>query len=96
MLPSRKWGGVRTFTIFMLDDRYKVPTVAFVEAPDAHAATALARRRLDESPHHRAAEVREADRPVGMIWRTPPTPEEGIDVSRISEALHPASGAACP
>ena len=45
-----------TFTILITDDRYEVPTMALVEAPDVAAAKEIAERRLRESRHHRSIE----------------------------------------
>ena len=45
----------------MTDDRYRVPTLKFVDTPDVLAARSLAQRML-ENPHHRAVEVWDAER----------------------------------
>ena len=60
---------MRTFTFFLTDQRYSVPTVAFVTARDVERAGELARERLDESPHHLAIELFENDELVGRIDR---------------------------
>ena len=49
--------GVRTYTFYIWDARYTVPSLAFIDAgPDAPVAD-LARDRLEESHHHLAVEV---------------------------------------
>jgi hypothetical protein len=61
---------MRTYTLFVLDERYSVETVGFVEAADAAQATALAKLRLEESPRHISIEVCEDDVPVARISPT--------------------------
>jgi hypothetical protein len=58
-----------TFTILITDDRYAVPTMAFVEAPDVASAVEIAEWRLGESRHHRSIEVREDDMVVATVVR---------------------------
>jgi hypothetical protein len=48
---------MRTFTLFVYDDRYSVPTIDFVVAGDADRARSLAAQRLLASIHHRHVEV---------------------------------------
>jgi ribosome-binding protein aMBF1 (putative translation factor) len=60
---------MRTFTFFLTDRRYEVPTVAFVTAQDVERAAELARERLGESPHHLAVELRENDELIARIDR---------------------------
>jgi hypothetical protein len=52
-------GPVRTFSCFLTDDRYAVPTLSFMLVGDEGLARELALRRLMESPHHRSIEVLE-------------------------------------
>ncbi|HZZ88010.1 MAG TPA: hypothetical protein VFE13_06710 [Caulobacteraceae bacterium] len=65
---------MRTFTFFMVDERYGVPTMDMISAPDEVRAAVLAQRRLAESDYHLEIEVRENDAPVarvspgGVIW----------------------------
>ena len=58
---------MRTFTFFLTDQRYSVPTVAFITARDVEWAAELARKQLGESPHHLAVELRENDELIGRI-----------------------------
>jgi hypothetical protein len=52
---------IQSFQFFVTDDRYRVPTLKFVDSADVLAARSLAQRML-ENPHHRAVEVWDADR----------------------------------
>ena len=55
---------MRTFSCFITDDRYSVPTLAFLIADDERRARQLARQRLMDSPHHLRIELLEDGRPV--------------------------------
>ena len=55
---------MHTFSCFVTDDRYSVPTLTFLMVADAALARELALRRLLESPHHRRVEVLEDGEPV--------------------------------
>jgi len=46
-----------TFEIYLDDSRYAVPTLYLVPADDVEAARRIAERMLDESVHHRGAEL---------------------------------------
>ena len=48
---------MRTFSCFVTDDRYSVPTLTFLLVADAALARELALRRLLESPHHRIPDL---------------------------------------
>jgi hypothetical protein len=48
---------LRTFQLFIDDDRYSVPTLQLFESEDEAAARARARELLAESAHHRGVEV---------------------------------------
>jgi hypothetical protein len=50
---------MRTFSCFITDDRYSIPTLAFLLVADEGFARELALRRLLESPHHRKIELLE-------------------------------------
>ena len=50
---------MRTFSCFITDDRYSVPTLTFLLVADEQLAREMALRRLLESPHHRTVELRE-------------------------------------
>jgi hypothetical protein len=70
---------MRTFSCFITDDRYSVPTLSFLVASDAQQAREAAERRLLESPHYRGVEVVEDGRPI-----------YAIDRPRASEGRHDA------
>lgn len=53
---------MRTFTCLMADDRYSAPQLSFVMAADEGLAFEVARRRLQDNPHHRSVEMLEDDR----------------------------------
>jgi hypothetical protein len=65
-------GALRTFNLMIQDDRYAVPTVAFVLAVDETEAREQGARRLAESPHHLAVEIFEHDRLIFRITRDKP------------------------
>jgi hypothetical protein len=46
-----------TFEIYLDDSRYAVPTLHLVPADDVQAARLIAQKMLDESVHHRGAEL---------------------------------------
>jgi hypothetical protein len=50
-----------TFTFYIRDDRYSVPTLAIVDTKTEVAARALATKRLLESMHHTAVDVYEGE-----------------------------------
>ncbi len=60
---------LKTYFIYVHDDRYAAPTLDVVIAADDAAAAALARQRLAASAHYRRIEVFDGDRPVGEIDR---------------------------
>jgi hypothetical protein len=60
---------VRTFSFFIEDTRYAVPTLAIVTVSDAERALELARKRLEASPHHVAVEVHEGHELIARINR---------------------------
>jgi hypothetical protein len=55
---------MRTFSCFITDGRYTVPTLDFLIVADEARGRELALRRLMESPFHKAVEVREHGRTV--------------------------------
>ena len=61
---------MRTFTLFVYDDRYSVPTIDFVVAGDVDRARSLAARRLLASIHHRNVEVSEDGGVLFNVRRT--------------------------
>ena len=48
---------MQTYSLFIEDTRYTVPTLAMVSASDETLARRLAKDRLFESEHHRAVDV---------------------------------------
>lgn len=62
---------MRTFSCFITDDRYSIPTLAFLLVADEGLARELALRRLLESPHHRKIELLENGEPVFERRRAP-------------------------
>jgi hypothetical protein len=52
-------GRVRDFELYIDDDRYCTPTLAFVTMSDERRVRDFARAKLEESRHHRGIEVRE-------------------------------------
>lgn len=61
---------MRTYSCFVTDDRYSVPTLTFMMVADEALARELALRRLLESPHHRQVELLEDGEPVFSRRRT--------------------------
>ena len=59
---------MRTFSCFITDDRYSVPTLSFVIAEDERRAEELVRRNIMISPHHIEVEVLDGERSV-CAWR---------------------------
>jgi hypothetical protein len=61
---------LRTFSCFITDDRYSVPTLTFLLVADEKLAREMALRRLLESPHHRNVELLEDGQRVFERQRT--------------------------
>lgn len=55
---------MRTYSYFIHDDRYSVPTLQFAVVPDEDRARELARLQLMSSPHYLSIEVHENGRAV--------------------------------
>jgi hypothetical protein len=60
---------MRTFHLFIRDEREQAPALAVVTVSSAERALELARKRLEASPHHVAVEVHEGDALVARIER---------------------------
>ena len=73
----------QTFTFYIRDTRYSVPTIAFVTAPDEAAARALAEERLLQSRHHTAVDVYGANASLFTVQRKDAS---GDDQGRFGEA----------
>jgi hypothetical protein len=50
---------VRVFELHIDDDRYRIPTLAFMTMSDEQRALEFAQEKLTESRHHLGVEVRE-------------------------------------
>ena len=60
---------MRSFSFYIEDDRYSVPTLEFVTVKDVERARELATTRLTLSPHLRRIEVRAAEGHVFDVYR---------------------------
>jgi hypothetical protein len=60
---------VKTYILYVYDDRYSVPNLDTISVDDDALAIALAENRLASSHHYRAVEVWDDERPVGRIER---------------------------
>ena len=79
------WTGLKTYTLFIHDDRYSVPSLDAVGAVDDEAAAAVALARLGASHHYHAVEVWDGDRLVAQLEEArsvsnvkPPRPQPGV------------------
>ena len=62
---------MRTFSFYIHDRRYTVPTLQIVTVRDEARARELAQQRLDEADHHLAVEVVEGQQELFRIARAP-------------------------
>jgi len=60
---------VRTFDIYLEDDRSALPILSFVEAADLAGAREHATRLLAQSSHHRAVAIREGYHALCIVAR---------------------------
>jgi hypothetical protein len=60
---------VRTYTVYIRDARYSVPSLLFVDVKADVLVADLARQKLDESAHHLAVEVLDGDTLLFRIAR---------------------------
>ena len=58
-----------SYTLFVHDDRYSVPTFYIVSVADEGRALELADEKLRSSPHYLRVEVFDDDRLVGALDR---------------------------
>ena len=58
-----------SYTLFVHDDRYSVPTFYMVTVANDQRALKLAEEKLHSSPHYRRVEVFDGDRLVAAIDR---------------------------
>ncbi len=56
-----------TYTLFVHDGRYVVPTLLTIEARDDDGARAYALRQLESSTHYRAVEIWDDERQVAEL-----------------------------
>ncbi len=56
-----------TYTLYVHDGRYTVPTFLTVEMRDDDSARAYAQRYLESSPHYSAVEIWDDERQVGEL-----------------------------
>lgn len=64
---------MKTYVLYIHDDRYTVPTLDSIVATGDERALQLAGDRLASSPRYYAAELWEGDRRVGRLEK-PPAP----------------------
>jgi hypothetical protein len=65
--------GMKTYVLYVHDDRYTVPTMDTVTVSGDERARELAGQRLASSPHYHAVELWEGDRLVERL-EAPGTP----------------------
>jgi hypothetical protein len=58
---------VTTYTLYVHDGRYAVPTLMTVDMRDDDGVRAYAQRHLESSPHYSAVEIWEDERQVGEL-----------------------------
>ena len=56
-----------TYTLYVHDGRYAVPTLLTIEARDDEAAGIHARQYLERSPHYSAVEIWDDERKVDEL-----------------------------
>ena len=56
-----------TYTLYVHDGRYAVPTLLTIESRDDDSARAEARRRLETSEHYSAVEIWDDERRVAEL-----------------------------
>jgi hypothetical protein len=62
-------GELKTYTLYIHDDRYSVPSLDAVTVRDDARACEVGRNRLGVSPHYRLIEVWEDDRFIDRFDR---------------------------
>ncbi len=63
---------MKIYTLFIEDDRYRVPTLLSIERPDDIAAQAYTVELLEKSDHYKAVEIWDGERRVSCQSRTEP------------------------
>ena len=56
-----------TYTLYVHDGRYAVPTLLTIDSRDDDSARVHARRHLESSTHYRAVEIWDDDRQVAQL-----------------------------
>ena len=56
-----------TYTLYVHDGRYAVPTLLTIESRDDESARAHAQRHLESSAHYRGVEIWDDDRRVAHL-----------------------------
>lgn len=60
---------MHTYTVYIRDARYSVPSLVFVDVPADTVVADLARRKLAESDHYLAVEVLDGETVLFQIAR---------------------------
>lgn len=60
-----------TYTLYVQDGRYAVPTLLTIESRDDESARAHALRHLQSSSHYRSVEIWDDERQVGKLGPEP-------------------------
>lgn len=60
---------MRTFTCLIKDDRYSIPTLSLYVSSDLERLRELARRDLQQNPHHQHFEVHDGQRLLFSLTR---------------------------
>jgi hypothetical protein len=56
-----------TYTLYVHDARYAVPTLLTVDMKDDERAMAFAAKHVESSPHYRSVEIWDDERLVGRV-----------------------------
>lgn len=67
--PNAPEPALKTYMLYVHDDRYSVPNLDTVTVRDDERAIEIATQRLSSSPHYRLVEMWEDDRLVCRIGR---------------------------
>jgi hypothetical protein len=62
---------VTTYTLYVHDGRYAVPTLLTIESRDDESARAHALRHLQSSSHYNSVEIWDDERQVGQLGAEP-------------------------
>lgn len=66
---------MKTYTLYVHDGRYTVPTLLTIDARDDDSACAHARQHLRNSEHYKTVEVWDDERLVARIDESTPPPD---------------------